>query len=286
MTRLRSLRSGIFLTSSAAAILGIALLWTAIPALSQGKAASQTPRTADGHPDFTGLWNGAVNPVFIKSDDPLTSNLASRDGSLLNFERDFTLVRRADQNKPLYKPQFWEKIQQLDQNGNKEDPSYGCMPGGVPRMGPPAKIIQTAKEFVFLYVSPPAQGWGDQYRDIPADGRKHTPLQDLDGTWKGESIAHWEGDTLVIDTIGFNDTSWLEINGYFHSENMHVIERMHRDGNMLTWQATVEDPDVLIKPWTMNPRTVILNPDPQAELAESLPCVEHDLSHLVGKDHH
>jgi hypothetical protein len=286
MTQPRSFRPGILPSLTAAAILGIALCWMPVPASAQGKAASQTPRTADGHPDFTGLWNGAVNAIFLKSDDPLTSNLASRDGSLLNFERDFTLVRRADQNKPLYKPQFWEKIQQLDQNGNKEDPSYGCMPGGVPRMGPPAKIIQTAKEFVFLYVSPPAQGWGDQYRNIPADGRAHTPLQDLDGTWKGESIAHWEGDTLVIDTIGFNDTSWLEINGYFHSENMHVVERMHRDGDTLTWQATVEDPDVLIKPWTMNPRTVILNPDPHAELAESLPCVEHDLSHLVGKDHH
>jgi hypothetical protein len=286
MTQPRSFRPGILPSLTAAAILGVALCWMPVPVSAQGKAASQTPRTADGHPNLTGLWNGAVNAIFLKSDDPLTANLASRDGSLLNFERDFTLVRRADENKPLYKPQFWEKIQQLDQNGNKEDPSYGCMPAGVPRMGPPVKIIQTPKEFVFLYISPPAQGWGDQYRDIPADGRAHTPLQDLDGTWKGESIAHWEGDTLVIDTIGFNDTSWLEINGYFHSENMHVVERMHRDGDTLTWQATVEDPDVLIKPWTMNPRVVILNPDPQAVVPESLPCVEHDLSHLVGKDHH
>jgi hypothetical protein len=259
---------------------------TVAAALAVAQGPAPTPRFSDGHPDLNGLWNGAPNPVFIKSEDPLTSNLASRDGSLLNFERDFTLVRRADANKPLYKPQFWEKIQQLDQNGNREDPSYGCMPAGVPRMGPPVKIVQTPKEFVFLYLSPPAQGWGDQYRDIPADGRAHTPLQDLDGTWKGESIAHWEGDTLVVDTIGFNDTSWLEINGYFHSENMHVIERLHRDGDSLTWQATVEDPDVLIKPWTMNPRVVILNPDPKAVLPESLPCVEHDLSHLVGKDHH
>jgi hypothetical protein len=190
---------------------------------------------------------------------------------------------------PLYKPQFWEKVQQGDQNGNTDDPSYGCMPGGVPRMGPPAKIVQTPKELVFLYVSPPAQGWGDQYRVIPTDGRAHTPLADLDGTWKGESIGHWEGgedDTLVIDTIGFNDTSWLEIGGYLHSENMHVIERLHRQGDLLTWQVTVEDPDVLIKPWTMNPRTLRINPDPKAMLPESLPCVERDLSHLVTKEHH
>src|SRR5579863_8373657 len=107
-------RPRFFLTLGAAAIFSVPLCWMPVPASAQGKAASQTLRTADGPPDFTGLWNGAVNTIFLKSDDPLTSNLASRDGSLLNFERDFTLVRRADTNKPLYKPQFWEKIQQLD----------------------------------------------------------------------------------------------------------------------------------------------------------------------------
>jgi len=253
--------------------------------LAQG-SNSATPRSADGHPDLTGLWNSTAPSVFAKSDDPLASNLASRDGKLLNFERDFTLARRADPNKPLYKPQFWEKVQQGDQNGNTDDPSYGCMPAGVPRMGPPAQIVQTPKELVFLYVSPPAQGWGDQYRVIPTDGRAHSPLADLDGTWKGESIGHWEGDTLVVDTIGFNDTSWLDIGGYFHSENMHVIERLHRDGDTLTWQATVDDPDVLIKPWIMNKRTLKRNPNPKAVLEETLPCSERDLSHLVTKEHH
>jgi hypothetical protein len=259
----------------------LALLWL-IPA----RAKAETPRLADGHPDLNGVWNGAVASVFVKSDDPLAANLKARGGNLLNFERDGALLRRADPNKPIYKPQFWEKVRQLDQNGNEADPSYGCMPAGVPRIGPPAKIVQTEKELVFLYVNPPAEGWGDQYRVIPTDGRKHTPLEDLDGTWKGESIGHWEGDTLVVDTIGFNDESWLDIGGYFHSENMHVIERLRRDGDTLTYQATVEDPDVLLKPWTMDARVLKLNPDPKATLAESLPCVEKDLSHLVTKEHH
>ena len=91
---------------------------------------------------------------------------------------------------------------------------------------------------------------------------------------------------MVIDTIGFNDISWLDIGGYFHSENMHVIETLRRDGERLTWQAAVEDPDVLIKPWTMNAVVLNLNRDPQAKLEESLPCVEHDSSHLVNKEHH
>src|ERR1700730_6610025 len=204
-------------------------------------AQQATPRLPDGHPDLNGVWNGNANGPFVKSEDPLSQNLAARDGQLLNFERDNSLIRRSNPNKPLYKPQFWEKVQKLDQNGNNEDPSFGCMPAGVPRMGPPAKIVQTPTEMIFLHVSGGAQGWGDTFRVIPMDGRAHTPLEDLDGTWKGESLGHWEEDTLVIDTIGFNDTSWLDIGGYFHSENMRVIERLRREGNTLSWRAVVED---------------------------------------------
>jgi len=261
-----------------------ALCLSSVRVTAQGKQA--TPRIADGHPDLSGVWNGNAASPFVKSEDPLTANLSSRDGTLLNFERDGTLIRRANPNKPLYKPEFWEKVQKLDQNGNTEDPSFGCMPAGVPRMGPPAKIVQTPTELIFLHVSGGAQGWGDTFRVIPMDGRPHTPLADLDGTWKGESLGHWEGDTLVIDTIGFNDTSWLDIGGFFHSENMRVIERLHREGDTLTWQATVEDPDVLLRPWAMSTRTLKLNPDPKAVLAETLPCIERDLSHLVTKEHH
>ena len=244
-------------------------------------AADSTSRAADGHPDLSGVWNGAANQRVTSSGDKVGLILAAREGTLVNFERDNTLMRRADPNKPVYKPQFWEKVQQLDQNGNYEDPSYSCMPLGVPRMGPPMKIVQTATELILLYAGPQ-----DTYRIVPMDGRAHTPLQELDGTWKGESLGHWEGDMMVIDTIGFNDTSWLDIGGYFHSENMHVVERFTREGDTLRWQTTVEDPDVLIRPWVMNARTLRLNPNPKAVLEETLPCSERDLSHLVTKEHH
>jgi hypothetical protein len=260
--------------------------WMITAALAGAAPQGATPETSEGHPDLTGVWNGLIANPRAPSEDPLASNLPSRDGNLANYERDNALIRRADPNKPLYKPQFWEKVQQLDQNENTADPSFGCMPAGVPRMGPPDKIVQMSKEVIFLYVSPGARGWGDQYRVIPTDGRAHTPLADLDGTWKDESIGHWEGGTLVVDTIGLNDTSWLDYPGYFHSENLHVIERFQRKGDTLTWQVTVEDPDVLMKPWTMSPRVQKLNPDPKATLPETLPCVEHDLLHMVTKEHH
>jgi hypothetical protein len=237
--------------------------------------------TANVHPNLSGVWNGAVPARVYASGEKVGLILAARDGTLVNFERDNALVRRMDPNKPIYRPEFWDKVQKLDQDGNQEDPSYSCMPLGVPRMGPPVKIVQTESELIFLYAGPQ-----DTYRVIPIDGRKHAALQDLDGTWKGESIGHWEGDTMVIDTIGFNDTSWLDIGGYFHSENMRVMERVRREGNTLTWQATVEDPDVLVKPWVMNQRELRLNPDPKAMLEETLPCSERDLSHLVTREHH
>jgi len=246
-------------------------------------AAVETPRTTEGHPVLSGVWIGVTGGAVLTAEDAGESikvTLNARDGTPINFERDNTLLRRRDPNRPLYKPQFWEKVQQLDQNGNTEDPGYSCMPLGVPRMGPPNKIVQTPTEMIFLYQV------RNTFRVIPTDGRAHTPDKDLEGTWMGESLGHWEGDTFVIDSVGFSDASWLDIAGYFHSEKLHVIERLRRQGNTLTWDVTVEDPDVLLKPWVMNPRTVRLNPDPKAVLAEDLPCQERDLAHLVTKEHH
>jgi hypothetical protein len=179
-------------------------------------------------------------------------------------------------------------VKEFDQNANEEDPSNNCMPAGIPRAGIPSYIAQYPNYFVFIY---PGQGGliatQTMYRMIPADGRKHTPLEDLDGTYTGEALAHWEGDTLVVDTWGFNSSTWFDqIGGYFHSENMHVVERFHRDGNTLTWTATVEDPDVLLQPWTTTPRVALLNPKQDAMLPESLPCSERDLTHTVTKEHH
>jgi hypothetical protein len=278
------------------------LCWLSSPVWAQQAA---TPRAPDGHPDLSGLWNGGAggggggnNPAVDREKygavgfDPsvlVARQAAGHTGpaALINFERDNTLVRRMGSNKPLYKPKYWETVKNLDQNGNKEDPGYNCMPAGVPRLGPPAQIIQLPRQLVLLY---PGQGGAvattTTYRIVPTDGRKHSNLEDLDGSWNGESIGHWDGDTMVIDSIGFNTSTWMESGGYFHSENMHVIEKFTRNGNALTWQATVEDPDVLLKPWTMDSRTVRLNPDQMAILGESPPCSERDFAHAFTKEHH
>jgi hypothetical protein len=179
-------------------------------------------------------------------------------------------------------------VKNFDHNSNEEDPSNNCMPAGIPRAGIPSYIGQHPNHIVLIY---PGQGGliatQTMYRVIPTDGRAHTPLQELDGTYAGEGIGRWEGDTLVIDSWGFTANTWFDqIGGYFHGENMHVVERFRREGNTLTWTATVEDPDFLLEPWTTTPRVALLNPRPGAVLPESLPCSERDLSHIVTKEHH
>lgn len=270
-----------------------------------------TPRTPDGHPDLGGVWDGLRDNLLGPPNqmanagivvDGVTSTRDLFSGAQIatfprntnhvqNYEEDeraATLLRRMGSNRPIYKPEYWAMVKELDANANEEDPANNCMPAGVPRVGIPSYIGQFPTYVIFIY---PGLGGliatQTSYRMIPLDRRKHTPLQDLDGTYNGEAIAHWEGDTLVVDSWGFNTSTWFEqVGGYFHSENMHVIERFHRDGNTLTWTATVEDPDVLLEPWTMTPRVQLLNPDPKAVLPESLPCSERDLAHTVTKEHH
>ena len=82
----------------------------------------------------------------------------------------------------------------------------------------------------------------------------------------GYTVGHWEGDTLVLDSISFVDTTWLARGGFFHSDHMHVVERLTRQGNQIQYEVTVEDPEVLAEPWVMTPRILTLNPNPEAGL--------------------
>jgi hypothetical protein len=130
-----------------------------------------------------------------------------------------------------------------------------CMPPGVPQSfsAPyPFQIVQNPQVVVIFYEYP------NVFRIIPADGRPHP--DDPDPTWMGNSVAHWEEDTLVIDSIGFNEKT--EVNGYRHTEKLHVVEKLRRleNGN-LQYDVTVEDPNVFAAPWVMAQRTFPLRPE-------------------------
>ena len=168
-------------------------------------------------------------------------------------------------------------MKDLFDNESKTDEVFYCGKPGVPRIGPPRRIIQLPGEMVFLYEDVS----GDPYRIIPTDGRAHR--KDANPSYYGDSVAHWEGDTLVVDVTDFVENGWFGEGGYFHTDAMHVTERLWRDGENLIWQASVDDPKVLASPWTMPPRVVTPSDDP---LEESPPCVEDDGHRLLNSDHH
>jgi hypothetical protein len=147
----------------------------------------------------------------------------------------------------------------------------------VPRIGPPHKIIQTAREVVFLYDDMN----GPFFRIVPTDGRPHRPA-----AWTGylgDAIGKWEGDTLVVETTNFNEETWLIDNGAFHTKDLRVVERLQRTGDKLEYRVTSYDPAVLVEPWEGRVRNLQLT---NAELEEPVRCEDRDLSHIVNGAHH
>src|SRR5712691_4739866 len=160
---------------------------------------------------------------------------------------------------------------------SKDDPEANCLPTGVPRIAPyPWRIVQTPTHIFFLF-----EGNIHSYRQIFLNQSKH-PV-DPDPTWYGHSIGHWDGDTLVVDTIGFNDKFWFDFKGHPHTEQLHVVERYRRpDFDRLDYEITIEDPGAYTKPFTLYGHSIYQHDD---ELMEYI-CNENnkDVAHIVGKD--
>jgi hypothetical protein len=209
--------------------------------------AAQTPRLPDGTPDLSGVWNGG-GPV-----GDVAQGLAP--GATIS------LLPEA------------KKI--LDARQSKDDPEANCLPTGVPRIAPyPWRILQTKTHTFFLF-----EANIHSYRQIFMDGRKHPT--DPDPTWYGHSIGRWEGDTLVVDTVGFNDKSWFDFRGHPHTERLHTVERYTRTNmNTLVNRITIDDPGAYASPFTVMFSAVL---KPGDELMEYI-CQENnqDVSHLQG----
>jgi len=244
----------------------------------------KTPRAPDGHPDLTGFWGPAGWGYAV------TDGKTSADGKSVEFRlgalpkqdaaREASLAARAtDKNLPPYKPEYIAKVRELWAQQTKVDPAFFCAPKGFPRVGPPTEIAQVPQELVFLYdtVSGIEQ---NAFRIVSTDGRGHDPT--LNPSFYGDSIGHWEGDTMIIDVTNFVDETWLTENGTIHSDALHIVERLTRKGNAIEWQITVEDPKMFTGPWNVH-RTLILGLKGGHALEEA-PCVEHDESHLVNND--
>jgi hypothetical protein len=259
----------------------------ALPALVAQTAP--TPRAEDPHPDLSGRWGGQGGFVSFQDAEGTHIYLLSRetskeqdpDGKLRRYylQVDGDRRRAENPNKPPYKTDLLAKVHQLDRDENKLDPVVKCHPPGVPRMGAPARIVQGKGSVVFMYVTEP----GNYFRLIPTDGRPHRT--DLDPSYNGDSVGHWEGDTLVVDATGFNDDTWLGSDGWYHSEALHVVERFTRDGDKLRYEVTVEDPNVFTRPWVLNPRVLRLNTNADDEIYDAPLCQSLDADHIVNHDH-
>jgi hypothetical protein len=262
----------------------------AAPKSQEAAAAQQpTPRMANGKPDLTGSWNfSAMNWRYgNRRCDPTQQEGCTRAlNQTMDFE--FEAPSRFGPNRPLYKPESWDKVQQLDMWTNKEDPVMTCQPLGIPRQGPPRRIVQTANDIIFFYTRYADGGGGyGEYRIIAADGRKHDPLKAIESTYMGYTVGDWEGDTLVLDSISFVDSTWLARGGFFHSDQMHVVERLTRQGNQIRYEVTVDDPEVLVEPWVMTPRTLTLNPNPEAGLLpERGNCEVYETNNISSQIRH
>jgi hypothetical protein len=244
---------------------------TAPKANSDDPATKPTPRLADGHPDLNGFWAVGRGP-----DTPVNSAFGDRDPNIKRGDARNAAAQYADPNQPPYRPELMAKVQELAKNESKLDTAFFCKPGGVPRIGPPHSIVQApGMPIVFLY----QVNSGNTFRLVPTDGRGHDP--DQIELYNGDSIGRWDGDTLVVDSTGFNEETWLGIYGWFHSSMLHVIERLSRVGDTLRYQATVEDPRVFTRPWTMNPWISIRTKE---LLMENPPCVELDIGHITSFD--
>ena len=240
---------------------------------NQAAASQPVRRLADGHPDLNGFYASSSGP-----DTPVGATFGPnprRGGRGPGAGGDVAAAkaRHDDPNQPPYKPELLPKVEELAKMESKYDPAFFCKQGGVPRVGPPHGIIQApGMPIVFLYQVIA----GNTFRIIPMDGRPHD--RDADDSYYGDSIGHWEGDTLVVDTVSFNDDTWIGIDGWFHSTALHAIERITREGNAIRYEVTLEDPNVFTRPWIMNPRIAPATTD---LIVENAPCRESDESRIT-----
>lgn len=177
-------------------------------------AAQYLPQTPGGKADLSGVW-------VVRGSTDLPGQLP-------------------------YRPEALKLWQERKANLSKDDPAAYCLPNGVVRITSlPYKIVQTPQLVVML-----SEGNTHSFRRFFLDGRAHN--LDLEpNSWTGDSIGKWEGDTLVVDTIGFNDRTWLDDTGKPHSDQLHVVERYRRpDAGHLEIQYTLEDPKFLTRAYT------------------------------------
>ena len=228
-----------------------------IPRLASGKPdlSAAAPRTVDGKPDLTGIWQ------------------AGRAGPGGGFGYDYNVAQELPANALTAWAQGMRR--QRVQDFRKDSPLAHCMPMSIPFLSfrGLSRIVQTPGLVVILYESP-----NSPHRSIFMDGRALP--KDPDPTWLGYSVGHWEGDTLVVNSIGFNDRGWLDVGGNPQTESLKLTERYRRpDFGHLQLDMTFEDPKAFTQPFTLH---MVKTYTADTEILEDVCENERDSGHLVS----
>jgi len=220
-------------------------------------AAYRAPRTPDGRPDLQGIWQAMNTAVWNIQDQ--SAELGVPAGQAV-----------VEGNELPYLPSALAKRQENFRNRLTADPESKCFMVGVPRityMPYPFQIFQTPGQITIVYE------YAHTIRNLYMNGAHPPPGIRW---WMGDSRARWEGETLVVDVVHFTDQTWFDRAGNYHSEALHVVERYTRTGpDHMLYEATIADPKVFSRPWTMRmPLYRRLEPNAQLLEYECAPLIE------------
>jgi len=241
-------------------------------------ASRPTPHLPDGQPDLNGTWDHLggiefVRPQVLADGTICVLGCPPQEGPATTAPEEAS----REATFPSYRPEFLARVAELEERQVELDTALHCHAPGVPRIGPPAKIVQTAREVIFLYDDVN----GSFFRIVPTDGRSHR--EDLPPSYLGDAVGRFDGDTLVVETVNFNEETWLADNGAFHTADLRVVERLRRVGDTIEYEATAHDPAVLLEPWTERAQTLWLA---DWEIEESPRCEDRDMHLIEDGSHH
>ena len=236
------------------AVAGSLLSATIIPLAGQ---AYRAPRAENGKPDLNGIWQAMNEANYDLEGHNARPAMALRPGPYGPVPAASVLALGAVGAVPPslgvveggeipYKPEALTQKKKNQENWVTSDPEIKCYLPGVPRatyIPQPFRIFQSNSQLFFAYQ------YAGAVRNIYLKDPGPAPVD----AWMGQSFGHWEGETLVIDVTGFNDQSWFDRAGNFHSDALHVVERYTRTGpDVISYEATIEDPKVFTRPWKIS----------------------------------
>jgi hypothetical protein len=250
--------------------IGAMLVWSAVAGLAQ-TAAPELKRMSDGKPDLNGVWQAMNTANWDLLAHGSSPGAVSSLGAIGAVPPGESVV---DGGVIPYLPTAAAHKKENFARRWTDDPEIKCFMPGVPRanyMPYPFQIVQSANTILFTY------SFAGAVRTVRMGIEESSPVD----SWMGWSVGRWEGSTLVVDVSGFNDQTWLDRAGDFHSDKLHVVERYTPRGrDMIDYEATIEDPEVFSRPWKIS-MPLYRHLEKDAHLLE-FQCIEYSEEVLYG----